>query len=524
MSFTTLQGSFRKAPKGLKKGKEIGGNTQLTASLQTPTFITQAEIQSLLGEVQSGARPHLTPAELEKVLGSRPEHVRQINKAARDAGLKIENRSQAHRSHGIVPVSGTYAAFQKFSPGLKLFKFHDKKGGYVIDHKGSINVQEGLPIVGFFGLRQRLIAHTNYLVHKPTGKQPRTIPNGATSRDLAKLQGWNLAALDSVVRLTGYISLGGDNVKIGNDLKTLAKEAGINSPLFNRVSTDGGKNGSYTDDSTVENVLDLLAQGLLNPNGGVVCFQAGNSDDAFAGAGEAANVFKGVKIGSKLVKLSGMSISWGMGESNNTGDSLERWARIGLASQLVGIDYISATGDNGPKDGTQSDTPDAPSSVPWIGGGAGVGVTSDNGKTVSSIFPWNDSDGGETGYGISAHFAPMTEEGRLHLPVSSNTGKAGHSASVFADLAQPASCATILYNKRKMQVGGTSHAAPFEIGKASAVKVKHGIPSFLAKAYAEGEQMVDKLTAGDATGPYPADPKASYNVMTGFGVISPKLL
>jgi hypothetical protein len=531
MSHVTLKGSFRQAPKGLRKGREIGGNTKLHASLQTPTALDDAEIQALLAEIHSGRREHLTPEELPGVLGSRPEHVRSVSQAAKKAGLTVEKRTLAHRAHGIVPVSGTYASFQKFSPGLKLFKFHKKgkKNDYVIDHEGSLNIQEGLPIVGFFGLRQREIAHTNYRIHRPTsGRAPRRIPSGLTSRGLALLQGWNAADLDAQVRVTAYISLGGDNQKIAtSDLKQAAQHDGIKVAAFKRESVGGATNGSYRDDSTVENKLDLLAQALLNPNGGVVCFQAENSDDAFCAAGEAINVYKGMKIGSRTVKISVASISWGTGESNTAPASRQRWARIGLASQLVGIDFISATGDNGPKDGTSDFTGDDPSTVPWIGGAAGVGIESSNGKTVSAIVPWDDtaSGGGMTGYGISVEFAPMAQEARLNLPVNAVTNKPGHSASVFADLAQPASCANIPDGSGGwMQVGGTSHSAPFQAAKASAVKTKHGTPSILAQGYARGEMMVDKITKGDSTAPYPADPSALYNVMTGFGVLSPKLL
>ncbi|MGM3253349.1 hypothetical protein ACS22W_26315, partial [Escherichia coli] len=75
------------------------------------------------------------------------------------------------------------------------------------------------------------------------------------------------------------------------------------------------------------------------------------------------------------------------------------------------------------------------------------------------------------GYGISVEFPPMPEEARLNLPVNAVTSKPGHSASVFADLAQPASCANIPNGSGGwMQVGGTSHSAPFQAGKASAVK------------------------------------------------------
>ena len=121
--------------------------------------------------------------------------------------------------------------------------------------------------------------------------------------------------MDTFVRVTAYISLGGDNVKIASDLKATAKAEGIKSATFLRVPTDSTANGQYSDDATVENRLDQDAQGLLNPDGAVLALTAGNSDDAFAGAGEFANTYPGVKIGGKLVKLTVVTISWGMAKA-----------------------------------------------------------------------------------------------------------------------------------------------------------------------------------------------------------------
>jgi hypothetical protein len=542
-NYITLKGSHRVALKGHRKGKEIAPNTRLTATIQLESIATTESINSLIAAVKAGHIAPLTPAERIKVLGAHPAHVRQLNEQLRAAGINPVDRELHHRVHGNVPIEGTYAAFKKFSPGLELRRY-TKKGKVVIGREGELNVPDGLHITGFFGLDEREVAHTNFRIHRPSkGKnKPHNVPNGATSRDLAAIQGWDLAKLDAAVRVTAYISLGGDNIKIDKDLKTLCTKAGINTPLtvFNPVG--GVKNGAYTDDATVENTLDKLAQGLLNPNGAIVCFMAGNTDDDFASAAEAANVFKGVKIKGKLVALSGVSISWGMGESNNTPDSLDRWGRIGQSAQLGGIDYTAATGDNGPKDNTEAYTPDAPSCVPGIQGAAGVGMTVGDTAQFSAVdpdvilaviakavaggvlstFPWNDtaSGGGETGYGISGHFAPEAWEAALKIAVSAATGKAGHSASMFSDLAQPASCAYILYNGQMMEVGGTSHSAPFQIAKLTSIKVAFGVTLMLALAETHGADMADQITVGDDSDPYPALTTAVYNIMTGFGVLN----
>ncbi len=521
-STIVLKDSHRAAPTGKVIG-EVAPNKVLYAAIQTPTAMSAAAIERLVFEVQHGLRAPLKPRQLKRVLGSKTKHVRANNAAIRSCGLTVDKRTAADEAHGIIRFHGTYAAFKKFSPNLKLVVVEDGKGNKVITRQGPLSVFTNLPIVGLFGLDEREVAHTNYHIHKPSGNKPQVIPAGLTSRGLAKLQGWDVADMDATVRVTGYISLGGDNVKCLKDLATAARKDGIKSANVIRVSTDGTPNGDYSDDATVENILDLLAQALLNPNGYVIQFCAGNSDDAFAGAAEAANVYPGVKVGKTTLKLSSLTISWGMAESANTPQSLQRWARIGTASQLVGLDITAATGDNGPDDSTQAATPDAPSCVPNIKGAAGEGITSSDGKTVASRAPWDDTanGGGETGYGISSLFPPMPEEAGLDLPVSAVTNKPGHSASVFMDIAQPASGPALPYNGKWIQVGGTSHSAPIQGAKESYLKAKYGIVSFLAFGYANGPAIVDKITVGDDSGPYPADPSKDYNVMTGFGEINP---
>ncbi|MCA9801705.1 MAG: hypothetical protein KC777_06945 [Cyanobacteria bacterium HKST-UBA02] len=526
MSHICLNQSHKTAPSG-KKIRELSGNKQLTISLMLPSRASDTEIQELIAAVQSGKRPPLSLKEREAVLGARPQDIRKVMAEARKHGLKVHKRDASARSHGMIRVTGTYARFQRFLPGVELHLYNDMKGNPFTGREGSINVLSGLPIQGVFGLDDRDVAHTNYQWHEPKpGFQAarKGAPSGLTSRGLAALQGWNLTEMDKLVRVTGFLSLGGDLLKIVKDLETLCKEAGIETPEVKRISTDGVENGSYRDDATVENALDLFAQALVNPSGAVLQFQAENSDDAFAGAAEAAIAHPGIKLGKRTVKLSVLSISWGMAESGNTQQSLERWARIAASAQLAGIDIVAATGDTGPKDSTRNYTPDAPSCVgkgrAVIMGAAGIGILTEDGETISEIVPWNDSSDSETGYGISAVFPPTELEQGLNLPVSAETGKPGHSASVFSDIAQPASGPVVLWNKRRGQVGGTSHSAPLQGAKMAFLKTKYGITSFTAFGYANGPKIVDKITRGDSSAPYPADPGADYNVMTGFGVIS----
>jgi hypothetical protein len=508
---------LRFAPHAHTRGQELSPDHVLTASLQTRTAASQTHIRKLMGEVQQGKRAALTPSQMAKVLGSRPADTKKIERAARAAGLTCKDRSEAHEAHGIHPVTGTYACFQAMSPGLRLFHWTNKDGETIIAREGRLQVAGNLPITGLYGLETRAKQRT--YIRRPTGVGPRTVPTNTTSRGLAKIQGWNFDETDAVARVTAYISLGGDNVQIQDDLKKTCQEEGIDMPQILVVSTDGTPNGDYNDGSTGENTLDLHAHALLNPKGAVVVAFSGNTFDAYAGAAEALNVHPGVKIGDTTLPLLTWSSSWGLPEARDGVDELQRWGRIGQASQLAGIDGGAATGDDGPMDGFSVFTGDAPSVVPWIGGGAGIGIDAPDGR-IAGIHAWDDTDagGGMTGYGISTTFPPLPEEGRLDLPVSANTKKPGHSAAIFADIAAPDSGPFLLYQGTKQQIGGTSHASPFIMAKLAYFKAKYGIKSMWALAYAQGENMVDQITVPNTRAPYPADPSRIYNVMTGFGM------
>jgi kumamolisin len=518
--------STKSAPEGTKI-RELAGNKMLQFTLQMSCNTTPAEVAKLQAQVNSGARPHLTDAELVKLFGEKPSHLRRTRSASRRHGLTLLPRSAADVMFGIQRVEGTYAATKAFLPGLVLSHYVDKKGEKFIGREGNITVKKSVPIVGVYGLDTRDIANVNLRFAGKTSK-PSAIPSGLTSRGLAKLQGFDMAALDQVADVvTGYISLGGDNgKKMQADAAFAAKQEGIALANIIGVSVDGtpvdGGAAGYADGATVENALDLQAHVLLNPNGHCVAFRADNSDDAFMRANEAAIAYEGVKLPSgKVLKLRACTISWGMAEVNFTGQSLARWAKAAAAARLKGLIITAATGDNGSKDSTAKPVADAPSCVPNIIGAAGIGVRSTDGKTVSSRYVW-----GDTGGGISEVFPPMAEEAGLGLPVSADTGKPGHLNSLIADVAAPESGPFVRYQNRSSQVGGTSHAAPIIGIKLSKMnkKLEDGgvvISDQITFIYGHLKDGILEMVTEDGTnGDYNAKTTDIINVCVGGGSLS----
>lgn len=529
-SHIALVGSRKSAPTG-DKVKDVGATKRLEVSIMLPCAATDAEIDRVLAEVTSGKRAPLSVAELTQLLGATAAHIREITDACNAKGLTVMPQTAADQAHGIVRISGTYARFRRLFPQLKLSVF--KEGGVnIIGREGHINVERTLPVVGVYGFDDRDIASCYF--RRPiqgdgkgtfAARRPN-LPAGLTSRGLARLQGIPVDDLSKVTGVvTGYISLGGDNgKKMQADVALAAKHDGIGTAKFVGVSVDGTPvEGNYNDDATVENALDAQAHALMNPNGYVVVFRAENSDDAFARAQETANVFEGVKEGDKVLPLMGLSISWGMAETNWTEQSLKRWERAFKAARLRGIIVTSATGDNGSKDGTDTETGDAPSCVPHNIGSAGVYIRSTDGTTVTEVGVWNDmgAGGGATGGGISTTFPLMDEEKGLNVPVSAATKKPGHSASLIADCAAPDSGPQVMYKGRFSQVGGTSHASPFINIKLCLLQrlLAKPVADMVGFAYANAKGMFRQVTVDGNNGAYEAKTTDLYNAAVGFGVI-----
>jgi hypothetical protein len=530
-----LVASHREKAPG-KRVRGIHGNTTFDISVQLPMAAT-----SIHTVIAALSRPQgLSSKQVQAITGAIPAHVSSLQSAARAAGLTVLRRTTANKEAGIVRLKGRYSAFQKFFPGLDLGIYQvDKKGTEVVGREGSINVLDGLNITGVFGFDDRQHAHTYYRTDfkpfkkgkKPTPADGGTFPTNLTARGQALLRGIPANVMDNARVITGYVSLGGDNGK--KMQKDLALAAAFDKITLNKggmigVNVDGTKlDGDYTDEATVENILDALQHRLKNPNGTCAVFVGGNNDDSFGLCIETAVAWPGIN-GKKLLSL---TISWGNAQSANTAQSLARTARAYLTARLKGLAIVAATGDNGAKDNTDADTPDAPSSTPNGFGGAGVYIKVDGNGKIVEIGVWNDiaNGGGATGGGIGVD--PVQDyESALVFPVSAATGKAGHNASTLAGIAAP-DCGPLVWWQGSPQVkgkpfpvGGTSNAAP-EIGTDLALlqsQLKNPIKDMIAFVFGNHAAITDPITvAGDnGEAKYPAGPNVVYSVSTGFGVLN----
>lgn len=523
-AYHVLERSQRSEPQATR-GREVHGNKVLQMSLQMRTRASEAKIERVMARIASGEQEPLSYRQAVRIFGGDHRHCARITSMVSERKLSPLAQTRADKLHGIVQVRGTYARFKSLFPGLKLYHYRDADGNEFIGREGTINVVTGLPVVGVFGADNRPAARH---FHRANAQQPlSSVPNGLTSRGLAKLQGVPVDDFTHVVAAGAYLSLDGDNGdKMWKDVALAARHDGV--PLATRVgvSTDGSPiNGSIRNEATVENALDAQDWALLIPSGYVVCFRGGNNDSSFPGAAEAFNAYPGVKVGSQVIPVRGLTVSWGSPASGNTEQYKDRWARVMQVARSMGKFIVSAAGDNGSSDGTGQPTADDPSEIPNGIGAGGVHIEVSNGE-ITKIAVWSQGQsgsqgGGGTGGGISEHFPVMPEEDGLRLPVSALSQKPGHNANLLADIASPASGPFVAWMGQWMQIGGTSNAAP--VTGAKLILIVHDtnvtdVVGFVYRLIRLGGYFVMVTETGN-NGDYTASPGDVDTVPVGAGVL-----
>jgi kumamolisin len=520
--------------------RELHGNKKVSLCFQLAMRGTVEDVRKAFEEVRNGQRladgkpQFLTVKELTAIFGARDEDVAKLKKLARQNGLSTKRRTRAHKVHGHVVIGGRYNQMKSLLPGLRLNVGVDKDGKDFIVREGMYSIVAEAPqVVGIFDGDNRR-AFRSYCRPVMEDLKPVKFSWGLAEGVAKPHAGREMTARENAIAfgfpadqynndgeyVTGYGSLGGDNVEIRKDAKTLLDERHLPTPHFYLESIGGAKNGKYSDDATVENVLDLLEHALLNPSGHIVAFIADNDDNAFAEAMETAAVYKGVKVGNKLLKMLAFSWSWGQAEEGFSVQSLQRWARALATARLSGLTVTAATGDDGSRDKTSKPQCDMPSGVTGMIGAAGIGFSVDANGMVSEIHIWPS-----TGGGVSIVFEPMPEERKANVVFKSlANGREGHNASLIAYEAEPNSGPVVLHANRRFRVGGTSDAAPglaTMIGRIQYEMLKkHGVivPDFVTFIYENHDKGIFfKLSEEGSNGDYSQKPDDVCGVPVGFG-------
>jgi hypothetical protein len=154
--------------------------------------------------------------------------------------------------------------------------------------------------------------------------------------------------------VTSYVSLSGCNG--GENLRDAQGVAILKCWPFSKFvlklvgdTTDG----DYRNSATVDNMIDLVKHGLLNPSGAVVAFKANNSLDGFCHSAEEAVSFPGLHVKGAKWKLLAHTVSWC---SPLKPESFPRWQRAAACARLAGV--IITAADDGSFAGTEDPASD----------------------------------------------------------------------------------------------------------------------------------------------------------------------
>ena len=255
----------------------------------------------------------------------------------------------------------------------------------------------------------------------------------------------------SAVKL-GVGSLGGGVPQA--DIDAMCAAWGMPQPKITIRSVDGASPNAGDQDSTVENLLDLLPTISF-----AVWWLTGSVADVTISFGP--NATGGMEAVVRDLMAAGVSVmSWSWGSAESSWDPVEK-ASLSKAFQEcndAGVTVVAASGDNSIDDGTSFPSADYPAGDPcvWAVGGTHLSVAADGSKAAESA--WGDGlpgdEGGGGGYDPSFAVPPY-QAGFVAA------GAAGRGVPDTAANADPTSGWIMSANGSWTVVGGTSASAPF---------------------------------------------------------------
>jgi kumamolisin len=528
-SYTELTGSHKDAPEGTKV-RRVALNKMIDFSVQFQSLASQAEIDQHKADVKARRRSPLSRAEVTELLNGKTEDIAAFTAEATKLGLTAIEPDAADLMLGIRRFKGTYARVRELFPELDLWVWKASNPSHgeleFIGRDGPINIwdhyQGAVTLIA--GLDERPVADTNTVRFRPGMVKSHAI-NGLTSRGIARKQG---VPVDDLLKnvpagmCTAFISLSNSNPKrlqtqLQSDVNVMAKAEGVQAAQVIVIPVRGYNPKGFDWDSYVEDALDAQAHAALNPRGIILVFLCSNDDDSFAAGHEAA-------VAYTLQKIKCISISWGGPAVSFTAQTQSRWKRSVDAGILMGVFTTAATGDNGSKDGTQSDTPDAPSIIPGIIGCGGTDEDATVGSgLINVIRTWNDmaEGGGAGGGGVDDKVWPKQDfEANTKTPPNAESGKLGHATSQIGDIAAPKCGPDVFVRGVRQKVGGTSHASPFGAIKLALINclLEHPITDMNGFIYDHQDKgLFLQVTESGTNGDYSANPGDVYNVPLGFG-------
>ncbi|WP_249227428.1 protease pro-enzyme activation domain-containing protein [Kutzneria sp. CA-103260] len=288
-----------------------------------------------------------------------------------------------------------------------------------------------------------------------------------------------------------------------SDISTYDQQFGLSSSAPATVSVDGANYDSSPGQGQPEVSLDIEIVQAMAPKAATLVYEAPNTD-----AGELDMANQIVKENKAQV----VSISWGECEQDSTPSTMTSVDNAFKQGAAQGQSFFAASGDNGSKDCTRSNSGpsvvavDFPASSPNVTGVGGTTLTVGSNNSYGSETVWNNSIG-STGGGVSTVFgAPSWQtgvNGKRTVPDVASDGDPNTGYSV--------------YTGGQWQVyGGTSCAAPMWAGWAALYnqKAKAKLGAGNQAIYGLKGNTFHDITTGN-NGDFKAGP--GYDETTGWG-------
>jgi kumamolisin len=447
-----------------------------------------SDLDKLVADVSNPRSPRhgqfITPAQFNDRFAPTQSAVDSVSAFLRGQGLTVAKVS-ANRQ--VVTVNGTAGQLQK-AFGTSLGRYTDTaqhRDYYANDSAPKLPADVAAVVQGVVGLDNHAVKHTNNVrAHRPaapSGYSPAQLRGAYDTGSLGTGSGQSVALWE----FDGYQA---------SNISTYDKQFGLSSSTPKTVSVDGANYDARPGDGQGEVELDIEIVQAMAPGASTLVYEAPNSDQ---GEIDMAN-----QIATDN-KVSVVSISWGSCEPDTTPSAITGTSNAIKQATAEGISFFSASGDDGSKDCTRSqtgsavDAVDYPASDPNVTGVGGTHLTV-SGASYGSESAWSGSGGG-TSTVFSAPSWQAGVNGKRTVP------------DVSAD-ADPNSGYAIFSAGSWQVYGGTSCAAPMWAGFAALVGGRLGAAN-QALYSAKGAGFHDVTSGGNGT--FKAGP--AYDQVTGWG-------
>ncbi|MFK0192744.1 protease pro-enzyme activation domain-containing protein [Kitasatospora sp. NPDC090308] len=452
---------------------------------------------------------YLTPAQFTERFGPTASDVEQVRAFLTAQGLKVDSVSDNRQ---VVNATGTSAQVAAaFGTHESTYTDPQQSGRTFFANDAAASVPAALAgvVEGVSGLNDHTVRTTR--IAKPGAATPHATPSGfgpSTYDGAYRLNQLGADGTGSTVALWEF-----DGYKSSN-LTTYDSQFGLSGPAVSTVPVDGANYDSKPGDGQGEVELDSEIVRGVAPKATQLVYEAPNSDQ-----GE-------IDMAAKIVsdnRVSVISISWGSCEPDTTASSMTAVNNSFKQAAAQGISIFSASGDDGSRDCTRSDSGssvkavDFPASSPYNTGVGGTNLKV-SGTTYGSESAWSTAGGG-----VSTQFAkPSWQTGtnvtgtqRTVPDVSSNADPNSGFAIYTQGTSSPG-----------WQVyGGTSAAAPLWSGFAALYnqKAKAATKPVLGEANPKIYAVTNSSSYGsafhDVTSGKNQDfsTKAGYDQVTGWG-------